>query len=99
VVAAARAQLIGLIAAVSTTPGHASLVATHRAQLAALGGAQPKHTTVRRPVSSARLRRAERRAADHFAHWAATVRSGDLARVLASVSAGIRMQPILQGAG
>jgi hypothetical protein len=97
VVAAARAELARLIAAVSTTHGNAALLASHHAQLAALGGTPPSGTTRHRPVSTARLRHEERRAADRFAHWAVTARSGDLARVLASVSAGIRMQPILQG--
>lgn len=96
-VTAARAELSGLIAAVSTTHGNAALLASHHAQLAALGGTPPPLTTRRRPVSTARLRHEERRAAARFAHWAVTARAGDLARVLASVAAGIRMEPIVQG--
>jgi hypothetical protein len=38
----------------------------------------------------------ERRAADRFTRWASTCQNGDLARVLASVAAGIQMQPLLQ---
>jgi hypothetical protein len=40
----------------------------------------------------------ERRAAERFTRWAITCQNGDLARVLASVAAGIRMQPVLREA-
>ena len=40
----------------------------------------------------------EKRAADRFETWAVACRNGDLARVLASVAAGIRMQPELRSA-
>jgi hypothetical protein len=38
----------------------------------------------------------EHRAANRFTRWATTCESGDLARVLGSIAAGIRMQPVLQ---
>ena len=93
---AARAELSGLIARLSASSGTAALVACHRAQLAAIGG-RPRATTRRsRPLTPAGTVARERRAVALFTHWASTCTDGDLARVLASVAAGIRMQPMLQ---
>jgi hypothetical protein len=96
VVTAARAELSGLIARLSASTGTAALVACHRAQLAALGGRPPATTGRSRPLTPAAAVARERRAVARFTHWAATCTDGDLARVLASVAAGIRMQPVLQ---
>jgi hypothetical protein len=96
VVDAARAELTGLVSRLSATSGASALVTCHLAQLAALGGAPPPVTRRSRPLTQAQAVARERRAADRFAHWATTARSGDLARVLAAVSAGIRMQPVLR---
>lgn len=96
-VLAARAELTGLINRLGTAPAVASLVAAHRVQLTALGGQPPSPRPRTRPLPHAELVARERRAADRFTHWAETCLRGDLARVLASVAAGIRMQPVLQG--
>jgi hypothetical protein len=96
IVLAARAELSDLIRRVSTLPGHRPLLVAHREQLAALDGHPPSPARRTRAITVAQLKVRERRAAASFAHWATTCPSGDLARVLASISAGIRMQPILQ---
>jgi hypothetical protein len=96
VLTAARTELSGLIARLSASSGTAALVACHRAQLAALGG-RPRPVTHRsRPLTPAATVVRERRAVARFTHWASTCADGDLARVLASVAAGIRMQPVLR---
>jgi hypothetical protein len=92
---AARAELRGLIRRLSATGGTASLVECHRQQLRALQG-DPPATTAHRQLTRAQVAARERQAADRFTHWALTARNGDLARVLASVAAGIRMQPVLR---
>jgi hypothetical protein len=97
IVDAARAELRGLLAQLSATPGAAPLVACHRTQLRALAG-EPPTTRRSRGLSPGQTVARERRAADRFTHWALTCQNGDLARVLASVAAGIRMQPLPQGA-
>ena len=75
---------------------YAALVSVHRTQLAALQG-EPPSATAGRPPTLAQIVAREQRAADRFTRWAATSASGDLARVLASIAAGIRMQPVLRG--
>lgn len=96
--AAAHAELTTLITRLSASPGTAALVACHRTQLTALGGRTPSITDRGRPLTPAETVVHERRALGRFTHWAATCSDGDLARVLASVAAGIRMQPVLQAA-
>ena len=91
---AARAELGELISQLSPSAGTAALVLAHREQLEALQGDVPTKLRHRRLTHDEVVAR-ERRAADRFAHWALTAQNGDLARVLASVSAGIRMQPVL----
>ncbi|HEY3531105.1 MAG TPA: hypothetical protein VGK78_18325 [Nocardioides sp.] len=98
IVEAARAELSTLLVRLSATGGTASLVACHRAQLAALQGRAPSPTRTGRPLRPAQVVTRERRAAERFTHWAITCRNGDLARVLASVAAGIRMQSGLREA-
>jgi hypothetical protein len=95
IVVAARAELRGLLVRLSATSGTASLIACHRDQLAALQGAPPATGLDGRPLTRAQTVARERRAADRFTQWATTCQHGDLARVLASVAAGIRMQPVL----
>ncbi|WP_151081738.1 hypothetical protein [Nocardioides cynanchi] len=97
VLAAARAELASLIIGLSGSRRAASLVACHRTQLLALGG-QPPSTRRTHPLTTTETVLRERRAVVRFTHWAETCRDGDLARVLASVAAGIRMQPELQAA-
>lgn len=97
IVDAARAELRGLLARLSATSGAASLVACHRAQLAALEGDPP--TRPRRTLTPAETVTRERLAAERFTRWALTCQNGDLARLLASVAAGIRMQPMPRGVG
>ena len=96
IVEAARAELSGLVLRLSATGGAGSLVATHLAQLAALQGDPPSTTRRSRPLTPARTVARERRAVERFTRWALTCQNGDLARVLASVAAGIRMQPVLR---
>jgi hypothetical protein len=96
---AARAELRGLVLRLSATSGAASLVACHRAQLGALQGDPPTPTGPGRPLTPTGTAARERRAAERFARWAVACQNGDLARVLASVAAGIRMQPALRAAG
>jgi hypothetical protein len=98
IVEAARAELSGLLVRLSATSGSASLVACHRAQLAALQGEPPPTNRPGRPLQPDQAVARERRAAERFTHWAIACRNGDLARVLASVAAGIRMQPGLREA-
>jgi hypothetical protein len=98
VVTAARAELSALITRLSGRPGTAALVAVHRVQLAALQGEPPPTTPSNRTLSPARLQVLERRAADRFGRWASAAENGDLARVLGSIAAGIRMQPALREA-
>jgi hypothetical protein len=96
IVLAARAELAGLIARLGNSPRTAGLVSVHRTQLAALQG-EPPSATAERPPTLAQIVAREQRAAERFTRWAATSGSGDLARVLASIAAGIRMQPVLRG--
>jgi hypothetical protein len=91
---AARAELRGLLARLSATRGAASLVACHRVQLTALQGDPPPPTQRSRAFTPAETVARERRAADRFTRWAISCQNGDLARVLASVAAGIRMQTV-----
>ena len=98
VVDAARTELSGLILRLSATGGTAALVAVHRVQLTALGGDQPSTTRRSRALTPAQVVAREQRAAHRFTHWAQTCHNGDLARVLASVATGIRMQPVLRKA-
>jgi hypothetical protein len=99
VLADAHAELTSLIVRLSAATGTAALVNCHRTQLLALGGKPPSTTGRSRPLTPAETVVRERRAVERFTHWAATCSDGDLARVLASVAAGIRMQPVLQAAG
>ena len=96
VVEAARRELRGLLLRLSATSGTAALVACHRTQLVALQGRPPAATRRSRPFTTAQVAAHERRAAERFTHWALTCRNGELARVLACIAAGIRMQPDLQ---
>jgi hypothetical protein len=96
VVEAARAELRGLLLRLAVTSGAGALVACHRTQLAALQGDPPPTTQRARPFTPAQTVARERRAAQRFERWALTCQNGDLARVLASVSAGIRTQPVLR---
>jgi hypothetical protein len=98
VLAAAHAELTALINRLSASAGTATLVACHRAQLTALGGQVPPVIPRARPLTSAAVVVRERLAVTRFSHWAVTCSDGDLARLLASVAAGIRMQPVVQGA-
>lgn len=95
---AARTELRGLLLRLSATTGAAALVACHRAQLAALQGDPPPTTQRARPLSPSQVVERERRAAQRFTRWALACQNGELARVLASVAAGIRMQPVLRAA-
>jgi hypothetical protein len=97
IVLAARAELSGLIVRLGNSPRTAALVSVHRTQLAALQGDPPPSAATVRPPTPAQIVAREQRAADRFSRWAATSGSGDLARVLASIAAGIRMQPVLRG--
>ena len=97
IVLAARAELSGLIVRLGNSPRTAALVSVHRTQLAALQGEPPPSVASGRPPAPAQIVAREQRAADRFTRWAATSGSGDLARVLASIAAGIRMQPVLRG--
>ncbi len=98
IVTAARAELSDLITRLGGGSGNAALVAVHRVQLAALQGEPPATASPGRPLSRPRIVARERRAAVRFGTWARTATSGDLARVLASIAAGIRMQPVLREA-
>jgi len=98
IVEAGRAELSVLIRRLSATGGVGSLVAVHRVQLAALDGEPPRPAPRARALSPTEVVARERRAADRFTHWALACDNGDLARVMASVATGIRMQPILRGA-
>jgi len=95
IVDAARAELAGLLRRLPAIGRTASLAAVHREQLEALQGDPPATGRRRRPSRSWIARR-ERRAAHRFERWTLDARNGDLARVLASVCAGIRMQPELR---
>jgi hypothetical protein len=97
IVLAARAELSGLIVRLGNSPRTAALVSVHRTQLAALQGDPPPSAATVRPPTPAQIVAREQRAADRFSRWAANSGSGDLARVLASIAAGIRMQPVLRG--
>ena len=92
-VLAARAELTTLISRLSAGTGTAALVACHRAQHAAIGGHPPPITRRSAPLTPAQVVAHEHRAGARFTQWAATCSSGDLARVLASIAAGIAMQP------
>src|SRR5262245_3783065 len=101
VLLAARAELVRLIARISASSGPASLAdleQVHRTQLAALGGQPRPHAKRARPLAPAQLMAHERVAASRFTAWAGQAQGGDLARVLASIAAGIRMQPVVQEA-
>jgi hypothetical protein len=97
IVEAARGELRGLVARLSATSGAAALVACHLTQLQALQGDPPPTTRRSRPLTPEQTVAREHRAADRFTHWALTCQNGELARVLASVAAGIRMQPLPHG--
>jgi hypothetical protein len=97
IVDAARSELRGLLARLSATSGTSSLVACHRQQLAVLQG-DPPATARGRSLTEAQTVARERRAAERFTNWALACHNGDLARVLASIAAGIRMQPVLREA-
>jgi hypothetical protein len=94
IVDAARAELRGLVARLSATTGTSSLVACHLTQLQALSGDPPRTTQRATGFTPAQTAAREHRAAERFTHWALACQNGDLARVLASVAAGIRMQPL-----
>jgi hypothetical protein len=96
IVEEARAELTGLLTHLSPRGRTASLHSCHRAQLLALGGRPPRRR--RSLLPEAALKARESAAADRFETWAVACHDGDLARVLASVAAGIRMQPELRGA-
>jgi hypothetical protein len=98
IVDAARAELSTLIVRLRATRGAGTLVAAHRVQLAALDGEPPPATRRGRPLPRERVGDRERRAAARFTHWALICQNGDLARLLASVATGIRMQPVVRGA-
>ncbi len=98
IVLAGRTELSDLIVRLGAGSGTAALVAVHRVQLAALQGEPPSPTQPGRPLTPAQVVTRETRAALRFARWARTCDSGDLARVLGSIAAGIRMQPVLRGA-
>jgi hypothetical protein len=96
IVDAARAELRDLLYWLPATGPTASLIECHRLQLAALDG-HPRRPTRRGPSwTTAKAVARERRAAGRFTRWALTSHNGDLARVLASIAAGIRMQPALR---
>jgi hypothetical protein len=97
IVTSARAELSGLIVRLGDSSRNAALVAVHRVQLAALQGDPPAATLRGRPLTPAATVARERRAAERFTRWAVTCENGDLARVLGSIAAGIRMQPVLRG--
>lgn len=96
VLAAARAELTMLIDRLVASTGTAALIACHRTQLTALGGQVPTASPRARALDSAAVVVHEQRAITHFTQWAVTCSDGDLARLLASVAAGIGMQPALQ---
>jgi hypothetical protein len=96
IVHAARRELRDLLYWLPGTGSAAPLLVVHRLQLKALDGHPRPHTRRGPSWTTAHARVRERRAAERFAHWAVTCRNGDLARVLASVAAGIRMQPLLR---
>jgi hypothetical protein len=95
IVDAARDELRDLLHWLAPAGPTASLVEAHRLQLAALDGHPRPRTRRGRAWSTAHAVVRERRAAARFTHWALTCQNGDLARVLASVAAGIRMQPLV----
>jgi hypothetical protein len=95
IVDAARAELRDLVYRLSPVGPTAPLVECHRLQLAALDGHPRRRTRRGHPWTMAEAVARERRAAGRFTHWAVSCQNGDLARVLASVAAGIRMQPPL----
>jgi hypothetical protein len=97
IVDAARAELSGLIVRLSATPGAASLATCHRRQLEALQGRLPARPG--RRLTPRQVAARERRAAARFRSWALTCRNGDLARLLASVAAGIEMQSLPNATG
>ena len=98
---AARAELGVLIARISASNGPALLTElerVHRTQLRALGGEPRPRPRRAKPLTPAELVAREQVAATRFTTWGRHAQSGDLARVLASIAAGIRMQPLLQDA-
>lgn len=94
-VVAARAELRGLLRRLESTPGTQGLIASHRIQLRALAGTPGRRRRGAPVLTQTQVGSLERRAADRFEHWAVTCQDGDLARVLASVAAGITMQPVV----
>jgi hypothetical protein len=94
IVEAARTELTGLITRLSVTDGGAALVAAHRVQLDALQGEPPTTTPAARPLTPGQVVARERHAQERFTRWAVTCDNGGLARVLASIAAGIAMQPV-----
>jgi hypothetical protein len=94
VLLAARAELVVLVERIAASHGLGPLSAleqVHRTQLAALGGEQPTGTGPARAIGPRLLLARERVVSARFTGWAEHARSGDLARVLAAVAAGIRM--------
>jgi hypothetical protein len=99
IVTSARAELSGLVAhllAGVNSVENQTLVTFHTAQLKALGADAP--TTTRRRLTPAALVAQERRTQRRLVHWAEVCHSGELARVLAAVAAGIGMLPIVRRA-
>jgi hypothetical protein len=97
IVTAARGELSDLILRLGGATGASYLVAVHRVQLAALQGDPPPITTRTKPLSHRQVVAHERRALTRFTRWAEAAERGDLAQVLASIAAGIQVQPILRG--
>jgi hypothetical protein len=98
IVVSARAELSGLVAhLLSGVHGVESgtLVTFHTAQLKALGAGAP--TSTRRRLTRAALVARERHTQGRFVHWAESCQSGELARVLAAIAAGIGMLPVVRG--
>lgn len=94
----ARSELSALIDHLGGAAAAVTLVAAHRVQLTALGG---RHRARRRgpaAVGRPQIVARERTAADRFAGWAAAASSGELARLLASIAAGIDMATAELGA-
>jgi hypothetical protein len=98
ILTAAHTELSDLIVRLGAGTHTRPLVAVHRVQLAALQGEQPPVTTRARPLTPPLLVARESRAVVRFTRWAEAAQSGDLARVLASIAAGIRVQPVLRDA-
>src|SRR5262249_16953768 len=92
IVLAARAELRKLILDLSHTNGGAGRAAVPRVERAALQGHVPEAPAAGKALDRDQVVIREVRAARRFGRWALQADNGDLARVLASVAAGIRMQ-------